>query len=537
MTYIFGHKNPDTDSICGSISLSYLKNKLGDNTEPRALGDINNETKFVLDYFNINIPKYINDVKLQIKDLDYNKGCFLNYKQTIKEAYNYMADNNISGLPIVDGNNKLLSLLSLKDLTKVFISDDSRRLVTSYDNILSTLDAREVLRFDDEIKGRLLTAAFRSSTFVEHIKLNENDILIVGDRNNILEYAIRAKIKLVILVGDGTLSENNYNLAKEHGINVIKTNLDTYSTNKLIYLSNYVENILTNSNPITLEENDYFTTYKEIFAKTNHTNYPVVDKDSNCLGLMSTRAADKKNLKKVILVDHNEINQTADGIDEANIVEIVDHHKLDVVPTNNPISFRNMPVGSTNTIIYFMFKENDIEIPKDIAGIMLAAILSDTLLFKSPTTTDIDKKVAVELEKIVGVDINEFGFKMFKAGSSLKNKTKDEVIFTDFKKFNYGETDIGVGQIMTMDIDSIMNDIDEYVDALNEIALNDGYAVAALFITDVIKNGSYVLFNDGSKSILEDSFKVENLQQGHYFDGIVSRKKQIIPNILEFLSK
>ncbi len=537
MTYIFGHKSPDTDSICGSICLSYLKNALGDVTEARTLGSINNETQFVLDYFNLEAPEYLNDVKLQIKDLEYFKGCLVGGNETIKNAYNYMAESNISGLPIVDSSGKILSLLSLKDMTKVFLNEDSRKLITSYDNILNTLDAKEVLRFDDEIKGNLLTAAFRSTTFVENINLNEDDILIVGDRNNILEYAIRSKIKLVILTGDGTLSENNYNLALSHGINVIKTNLDTYSTNKLIFLSNYVKNILTNFNPIVLDENDYFTTYKDIFKKTNHTNYPVINKDGICLGLMSTRAADRKKLKNVILVDHNEINQTVDGIEEANIVEIVDHHKLAVVPTTNPITFRNMPVGSSNTIIYYMFKENDVLVPRDIAGAMMGAILSDTLLFKSPTTTDMDKRAVLELEKICGIDHVEFGIKMFKAGSSLKNKTKDEVIFTDFKKFNYEDTNIGIGQIMTMDIDSIFEDLSEYVSTLNDIAVNDDYKIVALFVTDVIKNGSYVIYNDLSSEIIRDSFKVENIKQGYYFDGVVSRKKQIIPNILDFLSK
>ncbi len=537
MIYIFGHKKPDTDSICASISLSYLKNELGYETEPRTLGVITNETEFVLNYFGLRKPQYLNDVKLQIKDVLYHKDCFLPEDESIRNVYTYMAEKNLSAVPISDKDDNLLSLLSLKDLTKILVNDDSREIYTSYDNILQTLKGVEVLRFDNEIKGKILAAAYRSVTFVESVNLSNEDVLIVGDRPKILEYAIESKVKLIIIVGDGVVSDEHYALAKTNQVNIIKTNFDTYQSTKLIYLANYVKNIITNFNPVLFEENDYFSKYKEAFTKTNHTNYPVVDKNNKCLGLMTTRVVDKKVPKEVILVDHNEKEQTVDGIEDANIVEIVDHHKIGNLTTNSPINFRNMTVGSSNTIIYYMYIENQITIPKQIAGAMLSGIISDTLLFQSPTTTPLDKKAVLELEKIAGVNYQKYGYEMFKAGSSLKGKTIDEVIFSDFKQFNYDDINIGVGQIMTMDIESISNNIVEYQNALEKIAETDGYEIVCLFITDVIKNGSYIIFNEGSKDILMSSFRLDVLAQGHYFDGIVSRKKQIIPVMLEYLNQ
>ncbi len=537
MIYIFGHIKPDTDSICASISLSYLKNQTGYQTEPRALGSLSNEVKFVLDYFNLEYPKYLNDVKLQIKDILYHKDCFLNENESIRNVYTYMAEKNISAVPITDKDDKLISLLSLKDLTKTLVNDSSRNIDTSYDNILQTIKGQEILRFEDEIKGDILAAGFRSSTFVENVILTTDDILIVGDRHNILEYAIKSKVKLILIVGDGELTEKNYLLAKENKVNIIKTNFDTYQTTKLLYLSNYVKTILTNYNPIIFEENDYFAKYKEVFNKTNHTNYPVVDVNKKCLGLMTTRVVDKKVPKEVILVDHNEKEQTVTGIEDATILEIVDHHKIGNLTTNTPINFRNMTVGSTNTIIYFMYIENGVLIPREIAGAMLSAIISDTLLFQSPTTTELDKKAVYELEKIAKVDHKQYGYEMFKAASSLKGKTIDEVIFSDFKKFNYEDINIGIGQVMTMDFESINNNLSEYKKALETIALNDGYEIVCLFITDVIKNGSYIIYTDNSEEIVKNSFKLDRLTQGHYFDEIVSRKKQIIPKILEYLNQ
>ena len=536
-TYIFGHKKPDTDSICGSISLAYLKNKLGIKSEAMTLGSINNETKFALNYFNLKEPKYLNDVKLQIKDVDYIKNCFINENQSIHESYLYMKKNSLSGLPIVDNNKKLTGLVTLKDLAKELIQGDFNHLNTSYDNIVSTLGGKEVLKFDEEIKGNIMAASFRSTTFLETIKLSNDDILIVGDRHSILEYAVISKVKLIIIVGSLRMNESHYDLAIKNKVNIIKTPLDTYHTTKLINLSNYIKSVSSSNNPISLEENDYYSDFMEIANKTKYTNYPIINKKDECLGLLPLTQLSTKNPKQVILVDHNEKEQSADGLEEAQIVEIIDHHKLGTLDTILPINFRNMVVGSVNTIIYKLFNENEVVIPKSIAGAMLSAILSDTLILSSPTTTDFDKDAVNELEKIAEVDHKEYGLKMFKAGSSLKGKTKEEIIYNDFKNFNYNDSNIGIGQVFTASVDDVLIEKEGYINILNNIAKNDNYLIIALFITDIINNGSYVLFNDSAKELLKDSFDLIDFKQGQYLEKVVSRKIQIIPPILESFEK
>lgn len=535
--YIFGHKKPDTDSICASISLAYLKNKMGILAEAMALGDINNETKFVLNYFNLKSPRYLNDVKLQIKDVDYMKKCYVNEKTSINDSYTYMKENNLSGLPIVDDFKKLTGLVTLKELARELIQGNLTKIHTSYDNILKTLDGSEILKYDDEISGNVLAAAYRSNTFLENITLHENDILIVGDRQNILEYAFKSKVKLIIIVSDLEISESNLKLAKENKVNVIRTPYDTFNTTKLINLSNYISSVSFSASPISFDENEYFTQFEEIASRTKHTNYPIINKNGECLGLMHITFSNVKHPKKVILVDHNEKTQTVDGIEEANIVEVVDHHKLGTLATSLPINFRNMAVGSSNTIIYNIYKENNVEIPQNIAGAMLSGIISDTLLLKSPTTTELDRQAVYELEKLACVNYEEYGMEMFKAGSSLKGKTKEEIIYEDFKKFTVEEENIGVGQVFTTDVDTILKEKEEYVKILDDISQHNDYKIVTLFITDIIKNGSYILYNTKSCEILKDSFDLDILKQGHYFQDLVSRKKQIIPPIMETLEK
>lgn len=535
--YVFGHKTPDTDSICGSISLSYLKNKLGFKTEAVTLGDINKETKFVLDYFNLKEPKYLNDVKLQIKDVDYIKHCYVNEKTSINNSYIYMKDNGLTGLPIVNDDKMLTGLITLKELARELIQGDFTYLNTSYDNILNTLNGNEILKFDEEIKGNILAASFRSSTFVENIKLTNDDILIVGDRNNILEYAINSKVKLIIMVGNLELDSKYLDLAKNNKINIIKTEYDTYKTTKLINLSNYISTVSYCNNPLCIEQNEYFTNFEQLTLKTKHTNYPIVNKKGECLGLLHLSLNVKKNPKQVILVDHNEKDQSVDGLDEANIVEVVDHHKLGTLATNAPINFRNMAVGSSCTIIYNIYKENNIEIPREIAGALISGILSDTLILKSPTTTLLDKIAVIELERIASINYQEYGMQMFNAGSSLEGMTKEEILYQDFKNFSYDNLKIGIGQVLTTDIQSVLNEKDIYAELLNKVAKDNNYKVVGLFVTDIINNGSYIIYNKEAEDILKESYNLEDIYIGTYLKDIVSRKKQIIPAILETLEK
>lgn len=536
-TFVFGHKSPDTDSVTASISFSYLKNKLGENTVPMVLGEINKETKYVLKYFGVAQPTFLNDVKLQIKDIRYKKGIYLNDKESIFTAYNYMMENNVSTIPIVDDKNKMFGIVSMKDIARENMCDEGSKLHTSFDNILEVLKGKKVLKFDEEIKGNINVALLRSTTFIQNTKLDNNDILIVGDRHSIIEYAINSNVKLIIVTKDGEIKPSHLELAKEKKINIIETKLDTFKVVRLINLCNFVKTITLTKNVFCFDENDTVNNFVDFANKTKFTNYPIINKENECLGLLRLADLADKNKKKVILVDHNSKEQTVDGIDEAEILEIVDHHNIGSIGTQNPITFRNMPVGSSNTIIYEMYKENKVEIPKDIAGLMLSGIISDTLLLMSPTTTDYDRTAVKDLAKIAGVNYSSYGLEMFKAGSSLEGMSKTDVLYNDFKKFNANDRKFGIGQIFTMDIDEIKKEIDEYVKLIDEICKNEEYAAICLFITDIINNGSYMIYNTNSKDIVSSAFNIKDVEECTYLPGVVSRKKQILPNLLAELEK
>lgn len=534
--YIFGHQSPDTDAVTSAISLSHLKNKLGMDTEPRVLGHINKETKYVLDKFGVNEPKYLNDVKLQLKDLDYHKGLFVDENKSIDYVYKFLTEKGVTGTPVVTDGNKYKGIITIKDIAKKLISNDFDKIDSNYSNILETVSGEEVLKFDDEIKGNVLVASYDSDTFISNVNLNSNSILIVGDRQDIIKKAIDDNVKLIVVTGPEKITEENLKLAENNKVNVIKTNIDSFHTSKLICLSNKIGTLLVEDTSKIFRENDYYTDFVEATKKLKHNNYPILNNDGVCLGLIRITEIINKNNKKVMLVDHQEKEQSVIGLDEANILEIVDHHKIGNINTTNPINFRNMTVGSTNTIVYFMYKENNVEIPKEIAGIMLSGLLSDTLCLQSPTTTEIDKKVAEDLALIAGVDYKKYALDMFKAGTSLEGLTKQEVIKSDFKSFPIGDEKMAIGQVFTLDVDRIFDELDTYIEKLEEINNKEGYKFIIIAITDILKNGSYLIFTENAKSVLESIYKLDDIKQGYYVDGLVSRKKQILPAILSELN-
>ena len=374
-----------------------------------------------------------------------------------------MSDNQITALPLVNDNKKLCGLITLKEIAKELINGDISQLHTSYKNILESLAGEEVLKFDEEIKGNLLVAAYNSSSFVEKIELNTDNILICGDRYNIVKKALESKIKLLIVDGNYHLTEDMLSLAKENKVNVIYTPYDTYTTSTKIRISEYAKNININENPVIFNSLDYRSEILDEINKCGHTNYPIVDKKGHCLGLLKVTDTNSFEKQDVILVDHNQKSQSVEGIDEANILEIVDHHNLGTIGTTMPISFRSMPVGCTCTIIYNLYEESHITIPKEIAGLMLSAILSDTMIFKSPTTTQLDIDVANKLAKIADVDIDKYGYEMFKAGSSIKGMKPEEILSQDMKNYNVDDVSLAISQITTMDYEEIEKDLSKFI--------------------------------------------------------------------------
>ena len=536
--FVFGHRKPDTDSVSAAISYANLKKELGFNTEPRILSAINKETKYALDYFKVKEPKYLNDVKLQLKDINYHKGYFLNEKESIYDSYLYMLKEGLTGVPIVDNHNVYKGIVTIKDLARAFIDSKVEHLNTSYSNLLEVLHGKEINKADEEIKGNILAVAYRSTTFISNVKLTNDDILIVGDRHSIIEYAVNSKVKLIILSGDSYIKDEHIKIAKENGVNIIRSSYDTYHIAKLISLSNFIKTMKKSTkDSVYFDEFTYVDDILDINKKLRHTNYPVVDsKTGKCLGLLKITDLDSKNPKKVILVDHNEKKQSAEGLDEAEIMEIVDHHNLGSITTSNPINFRNMAVGSSCTIVYSLYKERNIEIPKKIAGLMLSGIVSDTLILKSPTTTDLDRKAVEELSTIADVNYEEYGLNLIKAGTSLDGMEPTDVLYNDFKLYTVDDKTLGIGQFFTTNFDEISKDLENYLSVLDKEAEANNYSLLALYITDIIKNGSYVLYNRKAKDLMDQAYDMD-FSEGEYLQDCVSRKKNVVPVLMSSFEK
>ena len=509
-TYIFGHKNPDTDAVTSAIALSYLKNKQGQNTKPVILDSLNTETEFVLKNFGIKVPEFINDVKLKIEDIEYYKDYYVKESVSILKAYEFIREKNVTAIPVIAENKKLLGLITLKTIANELISGNFNKVITSYDNIVETLKGKEIYKCEEEISGNILVAAYGSNTILSDIKLDTETILIVGNRSRVVDYALNSKVKLLIAIGGQQLTEEQLKLAKENCVNVISTDYDSFHTAKLIGLSGYVRNLLNNARIESVNKKDYYDTLIDISSKQGYNNYPVVDEKGKCDGLIRMTDIKQKNRQKVILVDHNELEQSATGLEEAEIVEIVDHHKIGDLTTSQPINFRNMGVGSTNTIVYLMYQEARVEIPKDIAGIMYSGIISDTLNFTSPTTTQVDKEVANNLADIAGLNRKKYAMEMFRAGTNISGKTAEEVINGDLKVFSIDGEKVGISQVFTL------------------------YSFIVMYLTDIIKKGSYMIYCENAEEKLQDAMELNQIYQGVYIDGLLSRKKQIVPKLMGY---
>lgn len=532
---IFGHKNPDTDSVCGSITLSYLKNELGMNTEPRILSPINKETEYILNKLNVEVPKYLNDVRVQIKDINYNKEYLLNENATIYEAFQMMNEYGITGTPLIDSKNKFIGYVSLKEVAAEMIYNENIKVNTTFDNLYKVLEGTSSFKFDDNILGYAHAATFDDDTFINKMRLDKESIVVVGDRDKIIKHAIDCHVKLIILVKGQKLTNEQLNLVKENKINVIMTNKSSFKIARVLCLANQIKSIKRTNTTITFNENDYLTDFYDKTSKLKHTNYPIINNQNICLGMLRTIDAHEVMKKKVILVDHNMISQSVDGLIESEILEIIDHHNIGDINTNSPINFRNMSVGSVNTIIYYLYKENNITISPKIASLMLAGLISDTLLLQSPTTTYKDRMVAKDLANISSLDIETFGLELLSSGVSIDNLTANEIIFKDFKTYKVQENTMAIAQVFTTDFNNFKPRINEIIEELNRLANNHDYKVCTLFVTNFLTNDSYILYSDNSKKILELAYGIENIENGTILKGVVSRKKQMVPNIMNYI--
>ncbi|MCF7626076.1 putative manganese-dependent inorganic diphosphatase [Holdemanella sp. SCCA2] len=537
VTYIFGHKNPDTDSICASIALSYLKNKLGFNAVASTLGNLNPETKFALNYFNVKEPYHLNDVKLQIKDVSYHKGCFIDKNVPIKDAFDYMNKYSLTGIPVVENKNKYYGYVSLKEVAREIINGDFHKINTSYGNLISVLKGTQILKFDKEISGNVLAATYAKATFLERVALDNSYILIIGDRTAILDYAIESKVKLIIVIAGIELPHELLQKAKKNKVNIISTPLSSYEVGKLISFSNYIKDIMRKEESVTFNELDYLSDFIEQSKKLKHTNYPILNSKNECKGLLTLTDTNNVDKKQVILVDHNNSSQSVDGLEESEILEVIDHHNIGDINTKKPINFRNAGVGSVNTIIYDLYKENNIKIPKDIAGLMASAIISDTLLLTSPTTTIRDTDALINLSKIAKIKYKKYGIELLKQGMTIKGLTNEDILHKDFKTYKVNDKMIGIGQILTADFESMNKKINSLVNYLDEVSNNENIRVVTLFVTDIFENVSYCLYNRDAENIIKNSFDLKEIYEGVPLKDIVSRKIQIAPYIMDAIEK
>ena len=534
--YVTGHKNPDSDSICAAYAYSEFKNKIGETkTVACRLGDVNQETQFILDYFDAEAPKFLNTVKLKVEDLQFDNISPISPDISLKTAWTIMRDKNIKTLPVADENNHLLGVLSVANLTSCYMDIWDNRILaksnTTLDNIIDTLSAK-VCYVNEDIKffpGKIAVTAMQPDTMTEHIE--EGDIAIVGDREEAQAALINLNVSLMIVTGGYAPSEKIISLAKEHGVTVIVTQHDSFTASRLIVQSIPVGYVMVKENIVSFTTDDLVDDIKGVMAETRFRSYPVLDQNGRVVGTVSRYHLISNHKKKVIQVDHNERGQSVDGLEDAEVVEIIDHHRVADIQTNNPIYFRNEPVGSTSTIVAKCFFENGIRPSRKAAGLLCGAIISDTLLFRSPTCTPQDKYICKKLAEIAGINIEEFAKEMFKAGTSLKGKTVEQIFNTDFKPFTIEGTKVGISQVNTMDIDGFMPLKEEMLNYMDQKAKEAGLEMVMLLLTDILNEGSEILVTGAKPEIVEKAFKITLKDKGAFLPGVLSRKKQVVPPI------
>ncbi|MGB5823303.1 MAG: putative manganese-dependent inorganic diphosphatase [Proteocatella sp.] len=536
-TLIFGHKNPDTDSVCSAIAYSFLKNSLNENCEPKVLGDIKNEAAYVLDCFDFPHPQILTDVKSQVKDTPFYRSIPIDENNSYLKAFKTMESNSLNTIAITDSDNYLTGILSIRDISMELIKGDFKTLYSVFNNVVVQLEAEifnsAELELDTSICGRISVATDYYKSLDSHY--GEDDIVITGDTFPLIEKLISFKTGLLIICSDTVIPAEIIDAAKMNNVAMIQTQKDTYEVSKLIQQCNSVKNIMKKNDIVKLNFEDYLTDVRDEISNTNYRNYPIVDDDGKYLGFLDRRCLSDTSKKKVILVDHNEENQSVYGLNEAQILEIIDHHKLGGLTSIEPINFLNYPVGSTCTIIFQQFETNRVEIPANIAGILISGILSDTLSFKSPTCTRYDIMAVKELNKVANLNLDEHFSNMYKAACSTEGLTIEDLLYTDSKEFTNVNEKFRVSQFFTSDLTYIEENLDGILSKMKSESEKSNYFMYLLAVTDIIKEGSVIFYYCKNDNFISNAFGCDN-SQGVFVENMVSRKKQIIPQILSELN-
>ena len=538
--WVLGHKNPDTDSICAAIAYADLKNKLGGGIyESKRAGQLNEETKYVLNYFKVPAPAFVSDVGAQVKDIEIRRIPGVDSHISMKRAWELMKEANVVTLPVTNEHDSLEGLIVTGDIATsymdVYDNEILSRARTQYKNIIETL-AGTLLEGNEHAyftKGKVVVAAASPEMMEEYIE--DDDLVILGNRYEVQLCALEMNASCIIVCSDAKVSQTIRKLARERGCILMTTPYDTFTVARLINQSIPIKYFMRRERLITFETEEYVDDVKEIMSRERHRDFPILDEHGKYVGLISRRNLLNMKKKQVILVDHNEKSQAVDGIGGAEILEIIDHHRLGSLETMSPVFFRNQPLGCTSTIIYQIYQEKGIEIPAKIAGLLCSAIISDTLMFRSPTCTAVDKMAAEALATVAGVEIETLAKNMFQAGSDFKSKSPEEIFYQDFKTFFVEDVEFGVGQINAMskeELDEVRKKLLPYLDVvLRERKLSMVYVM----LTDILEESTQLIWRgDNARQIAERAFPVHGTEETDslYLKGVVSRKKQFIPSVM-----
>lgn len=541
--WVVGHKNPDTDSICAAISYAYLKNQTEEkNHIAKRAGNINEETRYVLDYFNAEEPALVTYAGAQIKDINIRRTAGVSSQISLKRAWEMMKKLEVVTLPVTNQLGKLEGVIVTKDIATSYMDVLDNRVLsqarTLYKTIAETIDGQVYAGNEHAyfVRGKVVVATSNTEFMADQIE--DDDLVILGDREEAQMQAIRSNASCIIIGGGLEVDEEVKKLAEKRDCVIITTPFDTFSVARLINQSMPIKQYMTKKDLVTFDIDDYVDDVKEVMSKVRHRDFPVINESGNYVGMISRRNLMNMQKKQIILVDHNEKSQAVDGVGEAEILEIIDHHRLGSLETMSPVYFRNQPLGCTSTIIYQMYMEKGVEIPKQIAGLLLSAIISDTLMFRSPTCTALDKTVAENLAAIAEVSIEEHAKNMFRAGSDFKNKTTEEIFYQDFKVFHTDDCEFGVAQISAMSREELDRLGEQLRPFMTQVLGEKKLDMVYVMLTDILEESSKIIFagNDAGK-MLARAFKKQEDVQGILLDGIVSRKKQMIPTLMNTLAE
>lgn len=539
---VIGHKNPDTDSICSAITYANLKNMLSQDIHiPKRAGDLTDETKFVLDKFKVEVPEYIQDVGTQVKDIDIRKTEGVLSSFSLKKAWNLMRDLNVATLPVTS-HNHLEGIISVKDIATANMDIYDNQILatakTSYKNIIETLEGTMIVGNEDDIvdQGKILIAASNPDTLESFI--DPGDIIILSNRYESQLCAIEMNAGCIIICTGAPVSITIKRMAAEKGCRIISTPYDTYIVARLINQSTPIHYFMKTENLITFETDDFTEDVKKVMAKVRHRDFPVLDVYGSYYGMISRRSLLDVQKKGIILVDHNEKSQAVDGLETAEILEIIDHHRIGSLETISPVFFRNQPVGCTATIVYQMYTENRVEISPDMAGLLCAAIITDTLMFRSPTCTEDDRNAAEILSGIAGIDIAEFADELFRSGSNLKSKSPEELLYQDFKTYSVNKVSFAVGQINFMNTADLQESKSKLLDYLSTTYRRNDIDMLFIMLTNIIEESTELLVHgEGAREAAETAMKTAAAADTLSLKGVVSRKKQMIPALMAVLQQ